>query len=95
MELNGLMQWVGCCAVVLCLGALTAVGVLGVLLWSAVGHISRAESRSREMAMSVVEDWRKARQAELDAAKEPPPSPFQRAVDGGFPDEMLPPTPSM
>lgn len=92
MELNGLMQWVGCCAVVLCLGAFAAVVLLGALLWRAMSHISRAETRSREMAMSVVGDWRESRRAELEASKEQPVSPFQKAEsDNGFPDEMLPP----
>lgn len=83
------MQVVCFLLLVLCLGATIAVGLLGMTLWSVVLHVLKAESRSREMAMSVVEDWRRYRQDE-HAAAQPSEEPEPDKPDNGFPDEMLP-----
>jgi len=86
--------------VVLCLGATVAVGLLGMALWSVVLHILKAESRSREMVMSLSDDWRSYRRDEHNATMEPedppkaPDPPWRNPSAGdGFPEELLPPPP--
>lgn len=89
MELKDLIGWVFCCFLVLCVGGSVVLGVLGWLLYQTTGHIVKAEARSREMAMSVVEDWRKYR-ADEHAAAQPVPEEEPRQPDNGFPDDLLP-----
>lgn len=100
MELKDLIGWVFCCFLALSLGGSAVLGLLGYLLYRTTGHIVKSDARSREMVMSLSDDWRSYRKDEHDAAMAPPEAPAapvppwrNPSMGDGFPEEMMPPAP--